>query len=479
MPCPLRVAAERRPDAPAVIGSGTISYVELDRRVAHAAASLRETCGPGSRVGLYLPQDERYVVLILALLRAAMVAVPVSTRVPAAAVPPLLERAGCRAMISAPDPSPRVPEGVTVLYPEEMGSEELDGGKGLYGGEWCLWNLDAPATVVSTSGSTSGPKAALHSLGNHYYSALGSNENLPLAPGDHWLAPLPFYHVGGLGVMFRCLVSGAAIALPSPGEPVGEAAVRLGATHASLVATQLRRLLGESVLPETLRAVLLGGGAMPEALLDAAAGAGLPVHTSYGMTEMSSQITTTPPGAPRETLHTSGRVLPNRELRISEEGEILVRGRTLFLGYLDGGELHDPTDENGWLHTGDLGSLDDHGYLTVRGRRDNMFVSGGENVQPEEIERALKRLPGVEDAVVVPVPDAEFGHRPVAFVRPGDGSAGVDGGALSAALGPMLPRFMIPVAFHPWPEEDSGMKPDRALLARLAGEDREPRDGAG
>jgi O-succinylbenzoic acid--CoA ligase len=323
--------------------------------------------------------------------------------------------------------------------------------------------------VVFTSGSTGGPKAALHSLGNHYYSALGSNENIPLGPGDRWLAPLPFYHVGGLGVLFRCLLSGATIALPGAGEPIGEAVDRLGATHASLVATQLRRLLREDSVPGTLRAVLLGGGAMPESLLDDAVEAGLPVHTSYGMTETSSQVTTTPSGASRETLRTSGRALPHRELRISDSGEILVRGRTLFLGYLDGDGLRDPTDEAGWFHTGDLGHLDGAGYLTVRGRLDNMFVSGGENVQPEEIEAALKRLPGVEESVVVPVPDTEFGHRPVAFVRVG-GETRVE--EISRRLEP-LPRFMVPVAFHPWPEADSGMKPDRARLERLARESRE------
>lgn len=208
---------------------------------------------------------------------------------------------------------------------------------------------------------------------------------------------------------------------------------------------------------------------MPEALLDEAAEAGLPIHTSYGMTETASQVTTTPPGASRRELRTSGRVLPHRELRVSDDGEILVRGRTLFAGYLDGESLRDPTDSDGWFRTGDLGSLDEKGYLTVHGRRDNRFVSGGENVQPEEVEAALKRLPGVEEAVVVPVPDEEFGHRPAAFVR-----GGADALSLSEELSALLPRFMVPVAFHPWPEDvSSGMKPDRSRLARLARERRE------
>lgn len=462
IPCPLRAAAERHPQEAAVVGEAVISYAELERRVARTAGALSKVCESGARVGLYLPQDERYVGLLLALLRAGMVAVPVSTRFPAKGVLPLLERAGCSAMISTSELSPELPGGVRDLEASALESDvELSGGE---------WRLDDPATAVFTSGSTGVPKAALHTLANHYYSALGSNQNIPLGPGDRWLSPLPFYHVGGLGVMFRCLLSGAAIGLPGPGEPVGEAAARLGATHASLVATQLLRLLREDALPDSLRAVLLGGGAMPEALLDAAAEAGLPVHTSYGMTETASQVTTTPPGASRRELRTSGRVLPYRELRVSDEGEILVRGRTLFPGYLDGGELLDPTGGEGWLHTGDLGSFDEDGYLTVHGRRDNRFVSGGENVQPEEVEAALKRLPGVEEAVVVPVPDEEFGHRSVAFVRGGP----ADATSLSERLATLLPRFMVPVAFYSWSEDAlSGMKPDRAWLARLARERRE------
>jgi O-succinylbenzoic acid--CoA ligase len=201
--------------------------------------------------------------------------------------------------------------------------------------------------------------------------------------------------------------------------------------------------------------------------VDGALARGVPVHTSYGLTEMASQVTATPAGASREKLRTAGRVLPHREACVSGEGEILVKGETLFAGYLreDGPDL--PLDDGGWFRTGDLGEMDADGYLRVLGRRDNLFVSGGENVRPEEIEEALLRIPGVEEAVVVPVPDAEFGHRPVAFVRL-SGAAG----DIAGALGPVLPRFKIPKTFHDW-EGAAGMKPDRAALKeranRLAG----------
>jgi len=180
---------------------------------------------------------------------------------------------------------------------------------------------------------------------------------------------------------------------------------------------------------------------------------------------MASQVTTTPPGASLEELRTAGRVLPNCEVSISEGGEILVRGATLFAGYVEAEELDRPLDGGGWFHTRDLGELDENGYLRVRGRIDNLFVSGGENVQPEEIEEALCRLEGIREAVVVPVPDEEFGARPVAFVRMSAGEPG----DLARKVEPVLPRFKIPISFHPWPEEARrGMKADRANLGELA-----------
>jgi O-succinylbenzoic acid--CoA ligase len=443
------------------VGVGrTISYSELDRRVSAAAGRLEELAvSPGARVALYLPKNLGYLVLMLALMRAGIVACPVSTRLPAGGVGPLLERAGCRVLISGDEKLLRAVEGVDVLDPEAVLAEDVENEKT---SEPAEIPLDRPATVVFTSGSTGVPKAALHSFGNHYFSAIGSNANIALEAGDRWLHSLPLYHVGGLSIVFRCLISGAAIALPGPDAPLGRSIPDLRATHVSLVSTQLLRLLREDAALEGLKAVLTGGGPVPEDLVDEALARDLPVHTSYGLTEMASQVTTTSPGAAAEELRTAGRVLPYREVSVSGEGEILVRGETLFAGYVQGGKTGRPAHPGGWFSTGDLGRLDGAGRLRVLGRRDNLFVSGGENVRPEEIEEALLRIPGVEEAVVVPVPDPEFGARPVAFVRLSGGT-----GDLARALEPVLPRFKIPKAFHEW-EGAGGMKPDRPALKERA-----------
>src|SRR5215218_11333428 len=378
-----------------------------------SAAALRlGGLEPGSRVALHLPKDERYVALVLALIRAGHVACPVSDRLPPRGVTQLIGKAACSALISEDERLlQKAGADVHELKPEDLlevarhRTEPRD------------IPLERSATIIFTSGSTGVPKGALHTFGNHYYNALGSNANITLRPGDRWLHSLPLYHVGGLSILFRCLLAKATVALPQPGDPLGEAIAGPAATHVSLVSTQLSRLLREDADLGGLEAVLMGGGPVPPSLVDEALARGLPLHTSYGLTEMASQVTTTPPGASLEELRTAGRVLPNREVSISESEEILVRGETLFAGYVEGEESDRSLDAGGWFHTRDLGELDENGYLQVKGRMDNLFVSGGENVQPEEIEAALCRLEQIDEAVVVPVPDEEFGARPVAFVR--------------------------------------------------------------
>ena len=399
VPCPLRSAALASPEAPAILDArGAVSYADLDALVSAAEVRLAAFgLSTGDRVALYLPKGAGYLTLLLALMRSGIVACPVSTRLPAGSVVPLLEKVSCSALISD-DKDLIDAAGSTLrnLQPETLLEEGATSPDRI--GETCEIQLDGPATIVFTSGSTGTPKAALHTYRNHYFNALGSNENLALASGDRWLHSLPLYHVGGLSILFRCLISGAAMALPEADAPVGESISRLGATHVSLVSTQLLRLLGEDDDPQGLKAILMGGGRIPEELVEEALARGLPIHTSYGLTEMASQVTTTPAGAFREELRTSGRALPYREVRVSGEGEILVRGRTLFAGYARGTDLDPSRDDEGWFRTGDLGELDDEGYLRVTGRRDNLFVSGGENVQPEEVESALLRLEGVQEA---------------------------------------------------------------------------------
>ncbi|MEX0746452.1 MAG: o-succinylbenzoate--CoA ligase [Rhodothermales bacterium] len=438
--CPLKAAALEDPDLPAVVApDGSFTYAELDSLVDGTAVHFERH---GRRVAFQLENGWRSVVLLLAGIRAGRTVCPISTRLPA-------EAARNQAL---------------AIGAAELGNIRFDVGKGENRVEI---PDDRPSTIVFTSGSSGEAKGALHTFANHYYSAAGSNLNIPVERGDRWLLSLPLYHVGGIAIVFRCLQGRGAIILSKKGRPMDEVVAASGATHVSMVSTQLRRFLEGAGGTTSLKCVLLGGSSIPPDLIRRAHSEGLPIHTSYGLTEMASQVTTTAPGASLEEIATSGAVLPFRELRVSADGEILVRGKTRFAGYVNGDGLSTPFVDGGWFPTRDLGFVDAAGRLHVRGRMDNLFISGGENVIPEEIEAAMLNYPAVLQAVVVPLRDEEFGERPVAFV---DTIGGIQEAGLRDFLAEVLPRFKIPDRFFPWPHPEEGppMKPNRADFKRRA-----------
>lgn len=488
IPCPLRKASRERPSEAALVRKrGTITWAELDQLVSAAADRLRQRgLDAGEKVALFVEDRVANVILLMAVIRAEGTAGMISTRIPPVAVQSRLDSIGSRVIVTdRPTDLQAQVSGVDIVPADRILGEPSEQRRADTSSVVCTTRQ--PVTVVFTSGSTGEPKAALHSFGNHYYNALGSNRNIELLPGDRWLLSLPLYHVGGIAIVFRCLLAQAAMVIPEVGMKVDEAIEAFSVTHVSLVSTQLYRLLNsENVhIGRHLRAILLGGSAFEPGLLDEAYERGLPVHVSYGLTEMASQVTATQAGARREELNTAGRVLPYREVAIGIDNEILVRGDTLFMGYVEGNECYLPQDRSGWFHTGDLGEIDASGFLHVHGRKDNLFISGGENIQPEEIERALGRIEGVGRAVVVPVPDEEFGFRPVAFVqlksraKMGDAVPTEDHNQqiseyerqhLVKCLESFIPRFMIPVAFYHLEESDllNGIKVKRGDLQNRA-----------
>lgn len=338
-----------------------------------------------------------------------------------------------------------------------------------------LIDSDAPATALLTSGSTGSPRGVVHTLANHLCSAIGSAANLPLERDDRWLVALPLSHVAGLSILFRCLLAGATALIARSGSfreddrgPDDALALLPRATRLSVVPAQLQRLIE---LPDdrrgALRSVLVGGQAVAPALLQRARAAGIPVLPTYGSTEMASQVATAAPGADLPP-GASGRVLPHRRLRI-RDGQIEVGGETLCAGYLlPDGIKPPPLEPGGWFRTGDCGHLDAGGFLTVTGRADGMFISGGENIHPQEIEEVLGAHPAVAVAVVVPAPDPEFGSRPLAFIQSRGSVPPED--ELQALLAERLPRYKHPVRYLPMPADALTPlgKPDRARLTELA-----------
>jgi len=403
------------PDAPALDDAGrSWTYRELGALVDRRAAELRASGhGPGQIAPVVVDADPDGFVTLLALWRLGATPAPLSAR-----LTPAERAAACAA---------------------------LDGVAG--GAQAVIWS----------SGTAGRPRGVALSFAALAASAEASRERLGLGPGDVWLASLSPAHVGGLALLTRALLLGGRLVAPGPfdahvlsdlvdgtGRPSGVAV-----THVSLVPTQLLRLLDAragAAPPASFRCALVGGAAAPARLLSRALGEGWPLALTYGLTEATSQVATAPPEVTRRKPGTVGRPLEGVEVRIGEEGEILVRGTTLAEGYVASSEPFLSSD--GWLRTGDLGRIDADGDLWVTGRRIDRIVSGGVTIDAAEVEEALRAHPDVRDAAVVGLPDEEWGERVGAWIEPVDAPRPELVASLGAFLRDRLTPAKLPRVYH-------------------------------
>jgi O-succinylbenzoic acid--CoA ligase len=393
-------AAAARPDRTAVVASdGTVSDRELSRL---AAAGARELgVAPGARVAITLEPGLAFATALHACFLAGAVAVPIDQRDPrAAARASALDAVIDRPLDCGSKPAPATP---------------LD--------------LDAVALIVRTSGTSGPAKDVPLTYANFLWSAIGSAVALGLDPGERWLCTLPLVHVGGLSILVRSAIyaTTAVVHQHFGADRAVTALMSEEITLVSVVATTLQRLLDAGLShPPTLRCALAGGGPIPPALLARAAGAGVVVAQTYGLTEACSQVATQRPGSGTAN---AGPALFCTHVAIAPDGEILVSGPTLSPA---AGQL---------LATGDLGELDAAGNLRVVGRKGELLISGGENVAPVDIEEVLFEHPAVSDVAVYGMADEEWGQAVAALVVL---DAAVDIEALKRHCAEHLPAFKVP-----------------------------------
>lgn len=395
----LAAAAARAPEGLAIRDEhGTeLSYAELERRARTAAAAIGAGIhSGGARCAIELEPGIDHAVALHGVFLAGGVAQTIRPGLPKAERAAALD--GWR------------PEMVI----DAAWSERFRAGESPAAWPSPRRGLEAPLTRTLTSGTTGPPRAVIHTAANHLWSATASAHNLGVRSGDRWLCALPVDHVAGLGILIRSVIYGTAAVVHARFE-----AERVAATletepisHLSLVATQLHRLLELGAPLDGPRAILVGGGPAAAELVEEARACGAAVIGTYGLTETCSQIATLAPEEAAGRSGSAGRPLIGTRVETSPDGEILVKGPTVAPGAIA---------DDGWLHTGDLGRLDADGYLWVSGRADELIISGGENVRPEEVERVLLNHRAVVEAAVVGRPDPEWGEAVSAAVVPAEG----------------------------------------------------------
>jgi O-succinylbenzoic acid--CoA ligase len=408
-----------RPTASAVrFGDTTWSYRELARNAAACARHLQQAgVDHGSRVAIYMENGLDMVLAIHAALWRGATLVFLNRRLTAAELdwhvrdssPELmLVDGGSQIDVDIPQlPIDRAKLAADAVFLSPAQFDE-----------------DDVLTVMYTSGTTGEPKPVPLTWQNHLSSALGSMFNLGTDEGDNWLCALPLFHIGGLSILIRSVIYGTCFTVTRgfDVEEVGHLIQNRGVTLASFVPTMLQRVLDHRprISPGSLRAVLLGGGPASSALVERALLAGFPVLQTYGMTEACSQLTTMPPGQELEKLGSAGtplfraridiRAEDGASLDAGEVGDIWAAGPMVMDGYLARPDANAEVFVDGWLKTGDFGRFDDDGFLWVEARRDDLIISGGENVYPREVEDVLVSHPLVRDVAVVGLEDDEWGQ---------------------------------------------------------------------
>jgi O-succinylbenzoic acid--CoA ligase len=452
--------AARTPDAPAVESDECVwTFAELADRARRGAGYLLRHAEPGpAPIALLLPGDARFVAWFIAVALAGRAVLPLNTRLTAGELAQQLSDAQvttlvCEAGESRADELLSLVPGLRALQAQELSIlpatlDQLPGES---------VEVDSVLAVLFTSGTSGRAKGACLSWSVFEASAFAAAERLGPAVNRRWLACMPLFHVGGLSIVVRSLLFGGPIRLQPrfDAAAVSDALDAGGIAGVSLVPTMLSRLLdyrAERAAPPGLEVLLLGGAAAPPSLVERSLAAGYPVCPTYGLTEATSQVATARPPAPGSSAPSPMLALQGTDIRIvvadrvaavGEAGEILVRGPTVMMGYLNDPAATARALHDRWLHTGDVGYLDAEGGLHVLDRREDLVVSGGENVYPAEVEAVLLEHPSVSEAGVTGVADVDLGARVVAWVVPSGGSV-IDVAALAEHCRKRLAGFKRP-----------------------------------
>jgi O-succinylbenzoic acid--CoA ligase len=391
------------PKAKAVISSSiNLNFVELTKRVLAAGfVFLEKGILKSDCVGIYGPNSSEYLVSILALWQIGAIPVPLNTRLSKEEILDYFEIAKCKYVLIDKESDFEIENSSfqQIKYPlSETKAQPFIQRSEI--------NLNETAAIIFTSGSSKMPKGVKLSFNSLYQSGFNSNKLLRYSHSDRWLLSLPLYHIGGLSILTRAILWGIPLIIPKSfsSNDLTIEIQKSQPTFISLVAAQLKDLLDKGVPPNSeLKNCLLGGGFSDNELVKAAIESGWPINVVYGSTETTSFVTALLTEEINVKRNSVGRTVPPanifiyddnwNELKPYEVGEIAIQTTSLMEGYLNEKEIK---VKNGIFFTGDIGFLDEEGYLFIVGRKDYIISTGGENVNPKEVESALLHHPEIK-----------------------------------------------------------------------------------
>ncbi|MBK9097890.1 MAG: o-succinylbenzoate--CoA ligase [bacterium] len=405
-------------NAKAIITSSiNYTFAELREKVFQRASILRaQNITSGNSVGILERNDLDFVISVFALWQLSAVPVSINTKLNASDIEEQLALSDCDSIIVSEEFSELVKNKKRNLISSNAVKAELHTE---YKAEV---NLSDPAVIIFTSGSTNKSKGIVLSFGSLYNSALNSNQLLRYTHSDRWLASLPFYHIGGFSTITRSLVFGIPLVIPDSlsTEHLVDSMNKFHPTFISLVSAQLKKIVDERITPNPeVKNCLIGGGFSDIKLIKEANELGWPVNLVYGSTETSSFVTALLKDEILIKPNSVGRAVPTNKIKIVDNdrnelkpfeiGEVAVQTNALMKGYLNPEETS-LVVRDGFYHTGDIGYLDEDGYLFLEGRKNYLISSGGENVNPVEIENVLLKHPDISEAAVFPIKDEKWGE---------------------------------------------------------------------
>jgi fatty-acyl-CoA synthase len=453
------------PDKLALVSVETgerLTYAQLDARVDEFALGLRgQGYAEGDRVGLLALNSLNFIAFFFGAGRANTIVVPLSTRATAHELTQIAEDCGMRGLFFGPEHAAIASEVLSGAKPLEHARRPPSKRVAAALPRPTPPSSEAVYCLLYTSGTTGKPKGVMIPRRQLWWNGYNTALNWGLREDDITSVYTPLYHAGGLAAFLIPIVSVGGTVVVHKGFQAAEVWRVLQQERCTValgVPTIWQMLMEAPEFAEAdlshLRWLISGGAPLPHYIIEAYQRRGVPFKQGYGMTEVGVNCFTMtvddsyrkPGSIGRPMMFTSVRLVDERgsDVKGDEVGEMWIRGPHVSLGYWQNQEATRAAySEDGWLKTGDLARRDAEGFFYIAGRRKEMFITGGVNVYPAEIEAELVAHPAVSDAAVVPVPDVQWGEAGIAFVV----ASGVDAEALTAYLETRLARYKVPKRF--------------------------------